>query len=540
MIPTFPVPRRPWHSALRVLVASLALCLFVPASHAAAPTQLADPGDFVYLAVAAMPGDGYLLVWQDPSSLALVSRAVSAAGVPAASDRTLIPSLDFQVRAIKAAYSTSGRLLVLWTQPAGADQIGIAGALFDAGGALVRMLAYDDPIPDPGSLVISEGARVAALPGGGFALVSHTGIQTDPLGDPLVPTDYDIHLRRLGENGLPIGQAVRVHDDSAGLQGSAQVGTSSGGIVVTWHSVNDDAQRIWVRVFDTDLTPASPEILVDQAESLASPGLAVGADGDFLLVWRGLEAPPFDTNAEPRLAIRLQAFDATGDTIGLEQVVERGGANPHVAPSVAMTEQGTIWVSWLAQPVPAPGIPMGTVILAQELGLDGTPLGPVMDVATTDGVPGELTGGDRGALLTWHSSGAPPVILGQVLGPAADIPELPEDLALESPELPGFRVWVRITAGDSFTIWGTETSPCLAEALCVAGAIPDRAELIVRIVGPRANGFLWPTLSRLSTSRIDVWIEQLTTGALQHYVLPGATPGSETLSGLFDREGFEP
>jgi len=540
MILTFPVPRRPWHSALRVLVASLALCLFVPASHAAAPTQLADPGEFVDVAVAARLQGDYLLVWQDPSSLALVSRVVSAAGAPEPGIRTLTPSLDVQVNGITAAYSTSARLLVLWTQPAGADQLGIGGALFAADDSLVRRFAYDDPIPDVGGQVISSGARVAPLPGGSFALVSHTGIQADPLADPLNPTDYDIHLRRLGPGGLPVGPAVRVHDDRAGLQGSAQVGTSSNGIVVTWHSVDDDGQRIWARVFDTDLTPASPEILVDQGTSLASPGLAVGADGDFVLVWRGLDAPPFDTNAQPRLAVRLQAFDATGDTVGLEEVVERGATNPHVAPSVAMTEQGTVWLSWLVQPVPAPVNPTGTMIRAQELSLDATPVGPAMDVATTDGVPGELTGGDRGALLVWPSSGAPPVILGQVLGPAADTPELPEDLALESPELPGFRVWVRITSGNSFTIWGTETSPCLAEALCVAGALPDRAELIVRIVGPRANGFLWPTLSRLSTSRIDVWIEQLTTGALQHYVLPGATPGSETLFGLFDREGFEP
>lgn len=540
MIPIPSARSRTRYAAVGVLAPVFALCLLAPAVRAAAPTQLADPGGFVDEAVAATPDGGYLLLWRDPSTTAIVSRAVSSAGVPAASDQVLLPTLDVQVHSVTAAYSTSGALLVLWTQPAGADQLGIGGALFEADGTLVRTIEYSDPIPDAGGLVISEGARVAPLPGGGFALVSHTGVQTDPLGDPLVPTDWDVHLRRLGADGLPVGQAVRVHDDAAGLQGSAEVGASSEGIVVTWHSVDDDGQRIWTRVFDEDLTPASPEVLVDEGESLASPGVAVSPSGEFLVAWRGLDAPPFDTNADPRPAVRLQAFDPDGSKTGLEKVIQRDSASFQVSPSVAITEQETVWLSWLEMSLAPAGIPSGVPLRAQELAVDGTLIGTVQDVATTDGVAGSLTGGDRGALLVWPSSGTPPVILGQVLGPAADEPDLPEGLALESPELPGFRVWVRITAGDSFATWGTETSPCLDEALCVAGAVPDRAELIVRVAGPKPNGFLWPTLATLSTSRIEVWIEQLASGELQHYVLPGATPGSETLFGLFDRDGFEP
>jgi hypothetical protein len=109
---------------------------------------------------------------------------------------------------------------------------------------------------------------------------------------------------------------------------------------------------------------------------------------------------------------------------------------------------------------------------------------------------------------------------------------------LTTPEVPGFRFRVEITAGG--VLQPVRAEPCIPETLCVSGAVPGRAELFVRIVGPRPNGRLWPILVRFSTSRIEVWIEQLPTGITRHYVLDPATPGSSDLPGLFDRDGFPP
>ncbi|HUF78648.1 MAG TPA: hypothetical protein VMR44_07030, partial [Thermoanaerobaculia bacterium] len=108
-----------------------------------------------------------------------------------------------------------------------------------------------------------------------------------------------------------------------------------------------------------------------------------------------------------------------------------------------------------------------------------------------------------------------------------------------TPEIPGFRFRVEITAGGGAPV-PVRAEPCIPETLCVSGALPARAELFVRIVGPKPNGRLWPTLIRFSTSRIEVWIEQLATGVTRHYVLEAATPGSSDLPGLFDRDGFPP
>ena len=107
------------------------------------------------------------------------------------------------------------------------------------------------------------------------------------------------------------------------------------------------------------------------------------------------------------------------------------------------------------------------------------------------------------------------------------------------PTFPGFRFNVEITAGQSSRL-GAREPFCLDETVCVSGAVPGRVELQIRIVGPKPNGRLWPTLFKASTSRFDVWIEQLSTGVVKHYVLEGAAPGSSELPGLFDRDGFVP
>ncbi len=85
-----------------------------------------------------------------------------------------------------------------------------------------------------------------------------------------------------------------------------------------------------------------------------------------------------------------------------------------------------------------------------------------------------------------------------------------------------------------------QEAACIPETLCVSGAVPGRSELFVRVVGPKGNGRLWPTLVRFTTSTVEVWVEQVASGDQRYYLLEGATPGSSDLSGLFDRAGFEP
>lgn len=115
-------------------------------------------------------------------------------------------------------------------------------------------------------------------------------------------------------------------------------------------------------------------------------------------------------------------------------------------------------------------------------------------------------------------------------------PAPPSNTWLTTSAIPGFRFQVRI--GGSSGILGRRESDCIPETFCASGAIVGRSEIFIRIVGPRPNGFLWPTLVKFTTSEVEFWIEQTSTGARQYYRLAGAAPNVDELPGLFDREGF--
>ncbi|HVS02837.1 MAG TPA: hypothetical protein VMT16_08715 [Thermoanaerobaculia bacterium] len=112
---------------------------------------------------------------------------------------------------------------------------------------------------------------------------------------------------------------------------------------------------------------------------------------------------------------------------------------------------------------------------------------------------------------------------------------------LASDALPGFRVKVRITAGDN-SLDGKTENDCIDETLCVSGALVGRPEAFVRVAGPKPNGYLWPTLVKFSTSQVEVWIEQLSTGEVRYYRLDAVAPGGDLLelAGLADKLGFRP
>jgi hypothetical protein len=125
-----------------------------------------------------------------------------------------------------------------------------------------------------------------------------------------------------------------------------------------------------------------------------------------------------------------------------------------------------------------------------------------------------------------------------LFGQAGDggAPEPPAGAWLSSPGLPGFEAKVRIAG----SLAGVQEPDCIAETLCVSGALAGRPELFVKVIGPRPNGFLWAQLSRFTPSKVEVWLRQLANGQVNFYELLAVGPGSDDVSGLQDREAFSP
>lgn len=107
---------------------------------------------------------------------------------------------------------------------------------------------------------------------------------------------------------------------------------------------------------------------------------------------------------------------------------------------------------------------------------------------------------------------------------------------LSSLALAGFEAKVRLNG----TIPGSTEADCIAETLCVSGALPGRPEVFLKVIGPRPNGYLWAQVSRFTPSRVEVWLRQVSNGQVNFYELPAIARASDDLSGLQDREAFGP
>ncbi|HVS02917.1 MAG TPA: fibronectin type III domain-containing protein [Thermoanaerobaculia bacterium] len=109
---------------------------------------------------------------------------------------------------------------------------------------------------------------------------------------------------------------------------------------------------------------------------------------------------------------------------------------------------------------------------------------------------------------------------------------------LYHPNVPGFELQARFQGEGGATIQGALNPVCIPETLCVSGAVAGRSELFLRVVGPKPNGYQWPTLVKFSTSEVEVSVRRQATGEVRTYRLDAAAPGYDTLPGLFDRAGF--
>jgi hypothetical protein len=116
----------------------------------------------------------------------------------------------------------------------------------------------------------------------------------------------------------------------------------------------------------------------------------------------------------------------------------------------------------------------------------------------------------------------------------------PPDGVLTTPELPGFEFEVTITPAGGAPVEGASEADCIAETLCVSGALAGRPEVFVKIIGPRPNGFLWVQISRFTPSQVDVTVRQLSSGIEKQYTLDAVGGGSDDVSGLQDRTAFTP
>ena len=94
-----------------------------------------------------------------------------------------------------------------------------------------------------------------------------------------------------------------------------------------------------------------------------------------------------------------------------------------------------------------------------------------------------------------------------------DPPPPPGDW-LSTSEVPGFSFKVQVTNQSGDEIIGAKDASCIPETVCVSGAVPGRSEVFLRVVGPKPNGYLWPTMAKFSTSQVEIRVRQDSSGEI--------------------------
>ena len=276
------------------------------------------------------------------------------------------------------------------------------------------------------------------------------------------------YLRRVGPSGVPLGDEVRVSEQTTLNQRRPVVATSTSGFVVAWDSDHGGGtgNDIYVRRFDASGAPQSGDVPVTVIEgNQAAPAVAAAPDGRFVVAWVdngsdgsswGIYARRFAADGSPlgdafrvnqqvenaqvnptvamagdgsfvvawdsaheapdAFAVFARAYDATGATAGDDINVSGDFAADHREPSIAADPAGGFVVSWHT----ISGGADGTQVHARRLGPDGVASGapfPVNTHAPGDQSISAVAAAAGGFVVAWQSNGQDGDGLGVVARP---------------------------------------------------------------------------------------------------------------------------
>ena len=214
-----------------------------------------------------------------------------------------------------------GGFVVVWNDGSmvGTDSSGfsIKAQRFDSDGdklggeILVNTILLDDQV-SPSVVTLSSGRFVV-----NWTDFSETGGDTD---------NGSIRFQVFEADGTPVGGEILANTVTTGSQGPSTIGAlSGGGFVVAWSDgsgVGGDSSGtgIKARLFDASGAPAGGELLVNTMTtgSQAVPTIAALASGGFAIAWQGATA---SSGGVISGSVRLQLFEADGDKVGTEQIV---------------------------------------------------------------------------------------------------------------------------------------------------------------------------------------------------------------------------
>jgi hypothetical protein len=155
---------------------------------------------------------------------------------------------------------------------------------------------------------------------------------------------FEIFAHRFNASGAPVGQRIQVTDETAVQREVAVAMDADGDFVVAWEgpSAPDPDTGVFAQRYGADGTPAGNRLLANTTVTGFQENAAVDmdADGDFVIAWDGPGA------GEPNDGVFVQRFDAAGNALGSETLVNTTTDGFQRSPSVTLDADGDFAVSW--------------------------------------------------------------------------------------------------------------------------------------------------------------------------------------------------
>ncbi|ARE42344.1 hypothetical protein RGUI_4318 (plasmid) [Rhodovulum sp. P5] len=206
---------------------------------------------------------------------------------------------------------------------------------FDASGAKVGAEIVANSFTASGQYA----PEIVTLAGGGFAVTweSYRQGETD---------SYEISTRVFDAAGVPVSAEIVVNTATGGDQQDAHItALTGGGFVVTWTDeagLDSSGNGVYAQIFAADGTAVGTQFLVNEGtySEQNQPTITALQTGGFAIAYRSYPSDNSTYN------ILIQHYDAAGNRIDSEIVVNQSSAGYQYSPDIATLANGDVIVVW--------------------------------------------------------------------------------------------------------------------------------------------------------------------------------------------------
>lgn len=290
-----------------------------------------------------------------------------------------------------AALSNGGYVITWVSYGQDGDQGGIYAQRFNASGNPVG----SESLVNTTTAASQDQSSVAALANGGYVITWTAGNNQDG-------SSSGVFLQQFDSAGNAVGSETQVNTTASNAQYDAAItALDDGGYLVTWTSFTgffgNTYNDVFFQRYNATGQPVGGETKANTTDvsDQQQPSVTALADGGFVIAW--------SSNTSGNADIYLQRYDADGDPVGGETLVNTTTANNQVSPTIVGLSDGGYVVAWLASD------PSNVIkLFAQRYDSDGDAVGGEIRVDGDFPASGNDIGitalSSGGYIITWDST----------------------------------------------------------------------------------------------------------------------------------------